>query len=617
MLDKDRFELFQKYRHIIYPLILGIFFILIFINNINWLALDKSIPSSDSSMHLNIGYHYFYALKSGNLVYFFLNAHEHYPNLVHQVTAFFYLVFGFKDDIAVISHFPFWLILIFSTYFTGKKFFGNEAGLLAGIASFSSPFIVITSQHYLLDVPCAAMTALSIMCLVYCEKFSNQKWTIAFFISFALAMLVKWSSIFYIIIPFLLCFINFIRKSYKNKKDFIFIVTFLLIIGALFLTALVYNFKNIPRILTMGGNPLFLYCIETAVWFSLLLVVSLFNFEKKHHKRFLQGSILFIIITWHFYGLNVINLVDYVKIQSNAAVSRGDIFSPFILTWINSIKSFTIPGILLIFTGLLWLIFRKKKEFGHYLILSGFAGSLLILLIIPIKDPRYLLPLIVYTAIFQTFWIFKISFKPLKIILILLLVFLWSMGIAGWRMPFYKELSNNPPLFHHIGNLFAVPPNRDNWKVGEIEEIIHKHTRGKNTIILTFFEFTRDIKCSPRDIISRYNKLESGFITWPDTLGKKPAYRYRTGSPEDSYPYQFALTPPQPNDKNPEYNNLLILYLSDNDIKSWETTYLDYFLLERNLCGNLKLKEKLTLPGGITLFILKTKIDPAVEPDGL
>ena len=610
--DADK-TFFNKYGKYLYPAIPGIFFVLVFINNLSWILLDKAIPGSDKAMHLQISTQYYHALISGEWSTFFLYPNAHYPNLVYQLTAIFQRFFGFNDDMAVLSQFPFWLILIYSTYFIGLKLFGEKAGMLAAVASLSSPFIVHISQSYLLDIPSAAMTAFSLACLFYCEAFENTRWTLAFFVVFAAAMLAKWSSAFFIAVPFVFCFLTFFKKLIRRKLLSISFIISLVVSLSLAIGCLMWNFYHLRRFLLTGGSLFFLYLREIGIFVVLLIVVSIISFKEKSQKRFIQGIIIFFILIWHFFGLNIDNLLNFIRVQSNNAVEMGYVKSPLYFFYKTFLSSFSVAGILFMLAGIIQIFSDKVSSFDRKLFLWGGVGALMILLFLPVKDARYFAPLIPFMAVLQTFWIFRIRRAFLRYFVLSLFVIISLVGIIGWRLPVYGMLSGNPMLFNIAKSIIAIPPDEKDWKIKEIEEGIHRYSKNRNSIILVFFEFGDDIKCSPRDIISHYSRFNSGALIWPQILGGMPGALFLGGEGEENCSYQFALTPIRKEEYSSQYENMLILYFRKNYEELDENTYMDYFLLERNFTNKPVLREKIELPENITLFIMEMKVEPPIE----
>lgn len=613
MLPEADEKFYDKYGKYIYPVIPGIFFVLVLINNFNWLLLDKAILGSDAAMHLQIGTRYYHTLVNGDLKNFFLIPNEHYPNFTYQLTSIFQRFFGFNDDMAVLSQFPFWLILIYSTYFIGLKLFGEKAGALASVASMSSPFIILISQSYLLDIPSAAMTAFSLACLFYCEAFSKPGWTLAFFSGSAIAMLTKWSSAFFIVVPFIFCFIVFLKNLNKDKLLSPPFIISLIISLSLAAGCLMWNIHHLRRFLLAGGSIISPYLREIVIFTILLIVVSLINFKEKSQKRFLQGIILFFILIWHFYGLNINNLLNFIRVQSKNADEMGYMQSPLYFFCKTFVSSFPITGIPFILAGIIQIYRDRNSCFTRKLFLWGVVGAMMILLFLPVKDARYFAPAIPFIAVLQTFWIFRIRRTFLKFFVLSLFIIVSFVGIMGWRLPFYGKLTENPMLFNIIKSSFALPPDKRDWKIEKIEESIHKYSGDRNTIILAFFEFGDDIKYSPRDIISHYNRFNSGALTWPQTVRGMPGSRFLGGEGNNNCPYQFALTPIREEEYSSQYKNLLILYLRKNFRELDENTYMDYFLLERNFVGKPILRDKIELPENITLFVMEMEINPPLD----
>jgi len=601
---------FLKNKKIIYPVLIGLFFVLFFLNNINWLSLDKSIPTGDHGGHIAYSYQYHSALKSGDLKFFFLYTQEKYPPLTYHVSTLFYLVCGPGVDAAVISQFPFWLILIFSVYFLGARLWNEDTGLLAGIACLSLPYMTYMSQRYVLDLPCAAMVGLSLLCLFYSDAFERPAWTIAFFISFALAMLTKWASVFFIAAPFLYYLGCFIRKTHGDRKLFRTTFLSLLIIMGAIGGISAFNFFHLRKFIDQGGNIVYLYLVEIAIMLILLSVPSYLPIKEKPQKRLVQGFILFFIIIWHFYGVTIGNLAEYFSEVWFGAAAEGDVADKWMLYREFVFNFQGMARIVMLTIGLVWFIFDPEKTRGRYILIAGFIASVMILHFIPDKELRYQVPLIVFTSILTTFWITRIKWKILKISLILLFLFMSLLGAAGWRMPGYKSFcgsSLNYIVFRW--NLFPDPPDTSDWKFREIVDRLCLHTRGKNSIVLVVMENVPPPVISTQFLWPFYTRNSKENLHWLLEIDGKSTREI----PPGKRAFDFYMTPPREDQKNPLYDHLLVFYFRKKERHM--KTILGYkdLLKEKGLNWSNEKIEIIQLPQGIVLHVIDTKIEPGIS----
>lgn len=141
-----------------------------------------------------------------------------YPQLVQLTTAFFYYIFGVSEDVAVLSILPYLFILFLSVYLIGSKLYGKAAGLFAAFLISVFPMIFGMSRVYYLEVPVAAMTSIALLFIIYSDYFLSRRYSILFGVFFALALLVKWISIIFIVGPLAYCAFFAIYSKNKPKE---------------------------------------------------------------------------------------------------------------------------------------------------------------------------------------------------------------------------------------------------------------------------------------------------------------------------------------------------------------------------------------------------------------
>lgn len=596
----------------LYPILLGFFFVLILLNNINWLSLDKSIPRGDHAGHIGYSYQYSTALKNGDIKYFVLNERKNYPPLTYFVTSLLRFIAGDTDDSAELSLAPFWLILIFSVYFIGMKLWNEDVGMLAAIASFSYPFIISLSQSYLLDLPCTAMIALSLLCLIYSDAFEKTGWTTAFFIVLGFAMQVKWAALFIVAVPALIYFIIFMVKTYREKQSFALTAGLLFIISALFISGLVYNFHNLYSFIDKGGKLIFFYLSQMLIFLLLLITISFLPFKDKARKRFLQGVLLFIMLTWNFYGININTLVDFAGVQRRLAVAVGDtaspgkMFSQYLVFFQGMIR------VVLLFIGLVWFIFDKGKNRDRYIFLAGFAGGAVVLYLIPIKDIRYLTYLTPFIAIITTYWITAIKWRFARYPAVALFLILSFLGAAGWRVPGHENITLWSRIHLHYNRVVAEPPDTRDWKTDRIAGRMFQYSSDENTIFFIIMKGEYAAKIPSDFMIPFYGKYDSGFFNFINNIRGEPASE---NNQQEKRFFRFVLSPRRGTDNNPVYGKLLILFFRDKSgepSSPAEDVQVKEILEKRGFKGVINPLETLDLPLESELNFMEMKVEPGI-----
>jgi len=509
-----------KRKKNLYLILIVVFFLIIFLNNLDWLARDKSVPSHAQEYHLIESGKYYRFLREGNIKYFLFGSMEDpapYPPLSYQITSIFFMLFGYNQDVASISQAIFWFILIFSTFYIGSYLWGEEAGLLAGIASFSFSFVIYISHRYGLDLPSAAMVSLSLLCLLRSEKFEKPKWTLGFFIAFAISMLIKWSSAFFILIPFLYYFGHFLWKAYKEKKSFRQTILLLLLIST-GVIALLNNFAF--RFRGMIGESLFLpkimeFAKGITILFFVLIFVSFIPFENINRKRFFQGFILFFILIWYFYGTNPLRLIKYFLEVNRHGGMEGDIHRPFMFPEMFLMNFMHIPRVIMLLTGIIFYLVQQEKTIEKTLFLLSFIGSTAFLYLFPDKEDRYLLPLIPFIAVLMTYWMSYIKWKLLKIPIITFFLIISFLGIMGWRLPFLEWKKGNVAM---SSDMIAQPPATEDWRIREIGRLPNKYSKNGDLLIFVLANSPGNILRDPYSTMPILKLMEKYYPFRPTFL---------------------------------------------------------------------------------------------------
>ena len=173
--------------------------------NLVWISLDTRPPFWDMANHQRYALQVYESIGGNGLrgVVAALGLTEFYPPLYHFIVAGFYAVAGLNVDSAALANLPAILILLLSTYGTGRSVMSPWTAAVAGIVVSFYPLMLWLSRETLIDYWLTAMTALAIWLLTRTSGFSDRNWSVAFGICCGLGMLTKWTFPFFVGLPFL------------------------------------------------------------------------------------------------------------------------------------------------------------------------------------------------------------------------------------------------------------------------------------------------------------------------------------------------------------------------------------------------------------------------------
>ncbi len=231
-------------------LFLSLIIILQSVHLIWWVNTDESNPFWDQSWHLMISLNKYNQLlnigpKTQEIeqtypVFSFAN--NYYPPLYHITTVPFYLLFGTSYDTALLTNLLYFIVLVVSAFFIGKKLKNWKSGVLLAFILSTLPILNDIIREYLIDFSLLSLVALSYCFLLYSENFKNKLFSILFGISLGLGLLLKWTFIIYLLVPIYYSIKKAKKKDYQN-----IIISF--IIG-LFLASLWY----VPKFNSVVGK---------------------------------------------------------------------------------------------------------------------------------------------------------------------------------------------------------------------------------------------------------------------------------------------------------------------------------------------------------------------------
>jgi len=484
----------KDYKKYIFPSLLVFFLVILAFSNYIYLSIEGNNIAehlNDETVHLVKSYYYHTEYLRGNWssIIFQDRLISTFPPLVYLDTLVFYILFGKSKIISIASFLVFYLILIFSTYFTGSLLFNRDTGFLAGLAVPAPPLVALSSHLYILDFPLAAMVALSIFLLFKSEFFRQKKWTILFFISLGLACLTKPSAMQYLAAPFILVFLFFAWAQLKDpgtRWKFLSSFFSLMIISVLcFYLANSQPFKeSIQKLIKFPRGDFFLpYVLFIFIFIAGIIIVSILKLDEGT-KNFSAGFLIFLIVIWHYYGMHLFEIYNYM--QHSAIIGHIN-ERRHILESLRQYMDFFQGRFLTLFLiiGLLAFPFLKKTR-EQKILLFGFIVSTLVIFFTPVANTRYYVPLAVYSALFACYWIPKIRFSWIRCPLAVIFILICFFGCFSWFVGYNYDKVANKEIRDLVFKYIHPPPHTDKPIFAEMIKIMKDNIIPDNTCIVYY-----------------------------------------------------------------------------------------------------------------------------------
>ncbi|MCE1247366.1 MAG: glycosyltransferase family 39 protein [Firmicutes bacterium] len=474
-------------------LVLLLFFAAVFVNY-NWFLNDISPPSFDEAGHLINAYRQYDYYSRGSVISSFRVYQWFYPPFLYQTTALLYLLTGpsLLSSFFVLQIFQ--CILLFSLYFTGKKCGNSFTGFLCAAAGAFFPFALFMSHRYYLDYPSTAMAALAFVFLINCESFSRRNQTLLFFAVTGLGMMIRWTTPIFLILPFAIVFAGFFKSQYEifkstGKTDFIkyLIACTAAVAGGIW----IYHRGNSDSL--PSDFEYLILILKSLLPLFLISGILIFNRKIEPQVRFFFTSVcIFFVIIWHYYIPALPFLSANMTKGASWGVGEGDAFD-----FISYLRMFVfdyqgIFGTLLIVAGFIAFFVKKDKNNVLWLSFAGFICGFIILFLLPNRDVRYFLPLLVFSAPLSVFWFGEIKNNRVKIALSAVFFTFMCVSWLGWL--FLQKVPQEKTAPYEYA-LIQPLPCRDDWHYNEIMDCLEKISAGKKMVVL--FSEVRSQRSTP------------------------------------------------------------------------------------------------------------------------
>ena len=158
-----------------------------------WLTVDRRPPEWDHANHLERAVDCYRNLRivTDSGAREILEASSFYPPLATCAAGALYLVFPITPLTAQVVMMGFLALALACVYGLGRRLADVETGLWAAFLFATAPFVVFSLTNFQLDLPLAAMVALTLYAILRTEDFGRPGWSLALGAAVGLGMLTK------------------------------------------------------------------------------------------------------------------------------------------------------------------------------------------------------------------------------------------------------------------------------------------------------------------------------------------------------------------------------------------------------------------------------------------
>jgi 4-amino-4-deoxy-L-arabinose transferase-like glycosyltransferase len=319
-----------------------------------WLAVDTGVPDWDGGKHLIIAFGYHDMIRAGDLLGPF-NAFNVYPPLVHLIGAIPVLISGPSvDGPILVENLVFVPALALGTYKAASIAYDRRVGALAVVFALAVPMVISQFHNFMVDMPMAAIAALSVWLLLASDRFSKLGYSLAAGATIGAGLMTK-NTFGLFVVGLVLMMV--LRGGWRHWRNV------LMFGGVAAAIAVPWMVRHVSGIASLTGGAAGTY---EGTWWSRVPYPDRWS-----------------LADFAWYGWNLVN---------------NQLYLPLTIFF----------GIGLVATCVWWLRGRYRDDYTPELIAGGFVGYFLVALI-SLNDPRYTLPCLVYVAVLSTAWIVRAS----------------------------------------------------------------------------------------------------------------------------------------------------------------------------------------------------------------
>jgi 4-amino-4-deoxy-L-arabinose transferase-like glycosyltransferase len=388
-------------RWVIY--VLGGVLLFFVLNNAVWLLTDNTPPSYDKAYHTTSALKYLRLIQAptqlspGKL----LTVTQYWPPFFHVCSVLFTLVLGFSVQSVAATNFLFLVVAVYSIYKIGQRLFDDAVGVGAAAITMLYPMVFALSREVLVDFALMAMVVLSLHLILESDGGLDGRRSWLLGAALGCAMLTKWTAVAFLIGPGLLWFALHVRDRRQPFASKAWALVILVVVCAA--VALPWYVKSYAQFragarIALGSDP----------------------------SREGDPVQLWESIQWYWYALR------------DALVSKR-------------LMPITALGIAI-------YIFSTRAWKGLAFLLCWTVPALVIFLIIPNKDGRFIVPLLPALALMTAAGLQRIPWKALRVLA-------WTFIVVVGSYQFYTISFGWPTAEAHY---YTHPPSRRDWQYDAI-----------------------------------------------------------------------------------------------------------------------------------------------------
>lgn len=414
------------------------------ITNVYFIAWDDGPQSWDPALHLTYSFVYFNLIKSLQFSEI-VKVSNYYPPFFHLSSTPLYFLFGFSEDIAILTNLIYYFILIYSVFQIAKIIKDRKVGVISAVIISAFPALIKFQRVYMLDFALLSLTAFAILLYLRSEDFRNLKYSVLFGIVFGIAELTKWNAFVYIIPSiFALFLVNyFMRCPYCHQ--------------------IVKNGWKVGYRRFCSKKHLKLYEKSAKTNNTMLnFAISLF--------------VAFLFAAW-WYLPNLSTVIMRLTYFANIGGKEGDPAFLTIQGWIyyaNSILDAVGAVFLILFAVSIYYLY-KNNRYLFLGLLTPIALIYIILTLLSNKDPRYIMPVLPFVAISVGVFVSSLANRKYSTILTFIILLFGLLNISA--LTFGQPDIDNKILPN------PEHPKKEDWKIYALLEAI-KESGGEGKIVV-------------------------------------------------------------------------------------------------------------------------------------
>lgn len=456
---KEIIEFMKKDYHWAYALIITMVLANV-VYDYHFLTKETAPQSWDQSRHLISSLSYYYILTSdlglSDKLSRMLAVDDYYPPFYHFSTVLMYSLFGdTHPGSAIMINAVYLGILVFSAYGIGKTLFSREVGLLTAFMVLMYPVTFDRQHEYMIELALIAFVSLSIYLLLRTEHFKRRIYSIGFGIAFGLSVLTKWTSLFFIIGPFI--WISYESLvPYLNKKS----------------KACSFCGKAVEKPITDANK---VFCSKHCR--------SAYKKSPKPDAReqalinlIIAGTVsLAVALPWYSVHLDdVLNTLSWGVEFWGTIAGAPDVLSlkSFVYYLFALVDQVSFMFFVVFLISAIFLFKSPARQSQKILLLSWIVIPYIVLTSLKNKNPGYTDPAIVSVAVISALWLSSIQDRKAKISTLLVL---FVLGSSQLIMPSlgYNNLHDVSRFDMSLGtvalyNGHGRPPINQDWKVEDV-----------------------------------------------------------------------------------------------------------------------------------------------------